>query len=60
MKWLVRHARDYLQALWAGLNTKLTWVDLLAIGVIAVIDLTVGIPPLIWVPILLIAYLSGR
>lgn len=60
MKSPFAHFTAYCRDLWVGLNTKLTWVDLLAIGVIAVIDFTVGIPPMLWIPVLLLVYLSGR
>ena len=52
--------KAYFHDLWAGLNTKLTWFDIVAVTVLAAIDIFVGIPPLAWIPILLIAYLSGR
>jgi hypothetical protein len=50
----------YFRDLWAGLNTRLTWFDIAAVMALATFDILFGIPSLAWIPILLVAYVSGR
>ncbi|MGA0264538.1 MAG: hypothetical protein ACO3KY_01485 [Lysobacterales bacterium] len=57
---MLRGLKNYLRALWEGLNTKMTWFDIAAVMALATFDILFGIPSLAWIPILLVAYVSGR
>ncbi len=57
---MLRGLKNYLRALWDGLNTKVTWFDIAAVMALATFDILFGIPSLAWIPILLVAYVSGR